>query len=176
MECLVFARRLRGIRLEGAPDGAVAAETSRTLEVEGPEPAALEAATANLRQLCWQVAGVERCGTELGRALTEVRRRRGQVEADPLLRGALGPAPGERLTIPGSGRQSLLALQDLHQRLVLAELLIEAAGFRAESRGGHYRTDAPAPQPFWRRHSLQRRGELISTRPVGDQGVGTGPL
>lgn len=175
MECLVFARRLRGIRLEGAPDGAVAAETSRTLDLEGPDPAALEAATANLRQLCWQVAGVERCGTELGRALTEVRRRRCLVEADPLMRGALGPAPGERLTIPGSGRQSLLALQDLHQRLVLAELLIEASGFRAESRGGHYRTDAPAPQPFWRRHSLQRRGELISTRPVGDQGVGTGP-
>ena len=177
MECLVFARRLRGIRLEAAPEaGGVSAETSRSLELEGPDPAALEAATANLRQLCWQVAGVERRGADLGRALVEVRQRRGQVEADPLLQGALGPAPGERITIAGACRPSLLALQDLHQRLVLAELLIEAAGFRAESRGGHHRTDAPAPQPFWRRHSLQRRGEPISTRAVGDQGVGTGPL
>jgi len=27
--------------------------------------------------------------------------------------------------------------------------------------------DAPAAQPFWCRHSLQRRGQRISTEPVG---------
>jgi L-aspartate oxidase len=49
---------------------------------------------------------------------------------------------------------------------VLAGLLMEAALFRAESRGGHFRTDAPAPQPFWRCHTIQERGRAIRTRPL----------
>jgi L-aspartate oxidase len=44
---------------------------------------------------------------------------------------------------------------------------MEAALFRAESRGGHFRDDFPAKQPFWQRHSVQRRGRSISTAPIG---------
>jgi L-aspartate oxidase len=40
---------------------------------------------------------------------------------------------------------------------------MEAALFREESRGGHFRIDAPARQPFWQRHSVQQRGEAIRT-------------
>ena len=58
---------------------------------------------------------------------------------------------------------ALKGLQELHQRQVLAGLLIEAALFRAESRGGHHRTDAPAPQPFWQRHTDQQLGCPAST-------------
>jgi L-aspartate oxidase len=49
----------------------------------------------------------------------------------------------------------------------VAELLLEAALFRRESRGGHYRLDAPAAQPFWRCHTLQQKGRLIHTEAVG---------
>jgi L-aspartate oxidase len=135
-----------------------------------------------LRQLCWQVAGVERQGSSLGRALTRVRRHRAELEATPLLRAVAGHAPGERLTLEqgGSGREVLLRAQELRQRLVLAELLMEAARFREESRGGHFRTDAPAPQPCWRRHSVQERGRPIHTLAVGGRENGdqnpVGPL
>jgi L-aspartate oxidase len=177
MECLVFARRMRGIQLS-PPDETMASrtETGHHLELEGPEPVELAEAIASLRQLCWQVAGVERQGSELQGALAEVRQRRSLVEASPLLASARALTPGERLLVNGTAQKALLGLHDLRQRLVLAELLIEAAGFRAESRGGHYRTDGPAAQPFWRCHSLQRRGASISTQPVGIQGVGKGPL
>jgi L-aspartate oxidase len=177
MECLVFARRIRGIQLS-PPDETMASHTEagRPLELEGPAPDELAEAIASLRQLCWQVAGVERQGSELQRALAEVRQRRSLVEASPLLASARALAPGERRLLNGTAQKALLGLHDLRQRLVLADLLIEAAGFRAESRGGHYRTDAPAAQPFWRCHSLQRRGASISTQPVGTQGVGRGPL
>ena len=177
MECLVFARRMRGIQLS-PPDETMAGRTEpgRPLELDGPAPDELAEAIASLRQLCWQVAGVERHGSELQRALAEVRQRRGLVEASPLLASARALAPGERLLLNGTAQKALLGLHDLRQRLVLADLLIEAAGFRAESRGGHYRTDAPAAQPFWRCLSLQRRGASISTQPVGTQGVGRGPL
>ena len=177
MECLVFARRMRGIQLS-PPDETMAGRTEpgRPLELDGPAPDELAEAIASLRQLCWQVAGVERHGSELQRALAEVRQRRGLVEASPLLASARALAPGERLLLNGTAQKALLGLHDLRQRLVLADLLIEAAGFRAESRGGHYRTDAAAAQPFWRCHSLQRRGASISTQLVGIQGVGKGPL
>jgi succinate dehydrogenase/fumarate reductase flavoprotein subunit len=57
-------------------------------------------------------------------------------------------------------------MQDLRQRLVLAELLCQAALFRDESRGGHFREDAPAPQPFWQRHTVQQRGRAIATSAI----------
>ena len=57
----------------------------------------------------------------------------------------------------------LRRLHELHLRLSLAELLMEAALFREESRGGHFRIDAPTRQPFWQRHSVQQRGTPIRT-------------
>ena len=67
----------------------------------------------------------------------------------------------------GSNDQAGLRAQvDLQHRLVLAELLIEAAQFRSESRGGHYRTDAPAAQPWWQRHTLQNQAQGIHTQAV----------
>jgi L-aspartate oxidase len=51
----------------------------------------------------------------------------------------------------------------------VAESLLEAALFRQESRGGHYRLDAPARAPFWQCHSLQERGQRIRTEPIGNQ-------
>ena len=55
---------------------------------------------------------------------------------------------------------------DLQQRLVVTRLLLEAALFREESRGGHFRVDAPAAQPFWRRHTVQQRSQPIATEAV----------
>ena len=54
------------------------------------------------------------------------------------------------------------------------QLLVEAAGFRQESRGGHFRTDVPAPQPFWRRETVQTLGRPIRTQPLPESGVGMG--
>ena len=45
-------------------------------------------------------------------------------------------------------------------------LLLEACLFRRESRGGHFRGDAPTPLPHWRHHSRQVRGKRIHTRRV----------
>jgi L-aspartate oxidase len=176
MECLVFARRLRNIRL-GEPFCCEAGEGPHLALADPPlpEPERIQRQIANLRQLCWQVAGVERKGPMLSAALGEVRRRRSELEAEPLLRSIHDHVPGQTLELSAVTASGSRLLHDLRQRLVLAELLIEAACFRSESRGGHFRTDAPAPQPFWRRHSLQRRGQRIHTEPV-DQGLGTDPL
>jgi L-aspartate oxidase len=168
MECLVFARRLRNLRLQPLTPFPTAGTTLRLENDEAGCPPTDDAVSA-LRQLCWQVAGVERSGSALAAALTRVRRQRACWGREKLLRRALELEPGRELAL-GTARRDLMRAHDLQQRLVLAEQLIEAALFRCESRGGHFRIDAPAPQPFWRCHTLQRQGGAPWTAPVDDQG------
>jgi L-aspartate oxidase len=169
MECLVFARRLvAGLKLQPLPVVPVpyACPDPAPGEDAPADPQAIQAQITDLRKLCWQVAGVQRQGHSLDLGWHEVRRRRQLCEANSLLRRAHGQPPGMALQLEPGQREPLLAVQDLRQRLVLAELLFEAALFRVESRGGHFREDAPAPQPFWQRHTLQERGRAFGTSAI----------
>ncbi|MCX5946218.1 MAG: L-aspartate oxidase [Cyanobacteria bacterium] len=185
MECLVFARQLRSIQLGEGPDqppstqerrpeallGTAPAREGRLFPASGPlSPEALAWATQELRLSCWRVAGVERRRGDLAPALQTVHRQRAELEGAPALRHCLDQIPGDRALLLGPGEASALAAaQDLLQRLSVAEMLLEAALFRQESRGGHYRLDAPAPAPYWQCHSLQQRGQRIRTEPIGNQ-------
>jgi len=165
MECLVFARQLRQLRLQPLP----AVREERQHRCGGPIDAPSldpQRQIAELRQLCWQAAGVERSATGLTTALRWVRQRRAHLATTALLVQAEALEPGDLLLLEPAGAQRLLQLQELRQRLVLADLLIEAALFRAESRGGHFRRDVPAPQPFWRVHTVQERGRPPRTAAV----------
>jgi L-aspartate oxidase len=169
MECLVFARRLvAGLQLQPLPAPSISGAGFGPApgDEATADPKAIQAQIADLRKLCWQVAGVERQDHFLALGWHEVRRRRQLCEANRLLRRAHDQPPGLAMQLEPCQREPLLAVQDLRQRLVLAELLFEAALFREESRGGHFREDAPAPQPFWQRHTVQERGRAIATSPI----------
>ncbi|MCP9809830.1 L-aspartate oxidase [Cyanobium sp. HWJ4-Hawea] len=191
MECLVFARQLRLLKLE--PQAPITADQlgldyrqDRELALDLPPIEVLEQAIGELRELCWWAAGVERCRRDLAPSLGRIRQQRRALEQDPnwqrfsslnaggevgLKSGsAIGPVLGPELE-PELGKR-FLTWHELHQRLVLAELVMEAALFREESRGGHFRTDAPASQPFWRRHSIQKRGPAGG----GEHHIGTTPV
>ena len=180
MECLVYARQLRQIDLPAVePTTANRANGSSLAGSAWRPPAAasaeaLAASLAQLRQLCWQVAGVERRPTELRRGLLHCRRQRRELEQLPPLQQAALLAPGEAVQLEADASSWLRQAHDLHQRLLVTDLLLEAALFRQESRGGHYRLDASAPQPFWRRHSIQQRHQGIGTEPVA--GAAAGPV
>lgn len=172
MECLVFARQLRHlVSLAPAPGpgpkacGPTALE-ARLHTTSLPELGELKQQISALRERCWRAAGVERQGHRLQAELTLVRRERESLERRPCWHD-IEQLPANRvleLTVESLAR--VLRMQELHQRLVLAELLMEAALFRCESRGGHFRTDAPATQPFWQRHTGQRRGVGVNTLPL----------
>ena len=166
MECLVFARQLRQVTLQPLPSPAVAERLHPWSEADDSAPLDPVRRIAELRQLCWQAAGVERSATSLTPALHWVRLRHSELAGTPLLRQLQTLAPGDMLQLKPGAAQRLLQLQDLQQRLVLAGLLIEAALFRSESRGGHFRRDFPAAQPFWRVHSVQQRGRPLCTSGV----------
>jgi len=165
MECLVFARQLRHLTLQTLPT-ATPERWHRCRVADDAAPLDAPAQIAELRQLCWQAAGVERSASGLAPALSLVRLRRAELAATPLLRQLQALQPGDGLELEPRQAQRLLQLQELQQRLVLAALLIEAAEFRNESRGGHFRRDAPAAQPFWRVHTVQQRGRLPCTTAV----------
>ena len=183
MECLVFARQLREIHLgapprsgspqpQPEPDGAIPAAP-----LTSPDPEALQRRIQQLRQRCWQVAGVERLAGPLADGLRQIRRERRTVEATPALHHVLASPPEAERSFGETSQRWLIPAQELRQRLAVTELLLEAALFRQESRGGHFRVDAPAAQPFWRRHSLQQRGQQICTEPVGlSTAVTTDPI
>ena len=173
MECLVFARQLRHLELPPEPGGAPSAASGQATEPWSPAAAAtipvevLKQRQQDLRQLCWQVAGVERQPHPLSQALRSVQQEAGELEGNPALQQVEQQGSEQTWELDAQATTWMRSAHDLRQRLVLAELLLEAALFRQESRGGHFRLDAPLTQPFWCRHTLQQRCQQISTEPVG---------
>jgi L-aspartate oxidase len=133
----------------------------RATEIDAPQHcrARIEA----LRSLCWEVAGLERRGPVLGSALRRLAQEERQWLDRPLMRLCDGLETGDGIRLGSEASSALAATADLCHRLTVTRLLLEAALFREESRGGHHRSDAPARQPFWRRHTMQRRGHAIAT-------------
>jgi len=169
MECLVYARQLREIEL--APAGPTRGEPTVTALSAAEPSSSLETIarqTEQLRQLCWQVAGVERDGHALLAGDRACRQLEGELSGEPLLQTLQSLDKDRAVELPEDQARWLGKAHDLQQRATVAALLMESALFRAESRGGHFRVDVPARQPFWRRHSLQRQGLSISTEALAD--------
>ncbi|MFN9630927.1 MAG: L-aspartate oxidase [Cyanobacteriota bacterium] len=169
MECLVFARQLSTLQTAPSAVAKIRAAVLRpfpTLSAASTTPKALKQQMEQIRQMCWRVVGVEREGGAIRQALRSVRAQRQDCERDQLWLQAQQQTPDVCYALAGGQASRLLLLHELRQRLVLAQLLMEAALFREESRGGHFRTDMPSSQPFWQCHSLHRIGQPIRTAAV----------
>jgi succinate dehydrogenase / fumarate reductase flavoprotein subunit/fumarate reductase flavoprotein subunit len=121
---------------------------------QGEDPYALR---DELRTLMWQHAGLIRTGEGLRQAaaaIAALQERAGRM------RVAGGPAFNPEWQV---------AL-DVSNMLTVAALLVQAAELRDESRGSHYRTDAPKPDDArWLRNTYQQRDGArtrIWTEPV----------
>lgn len=171
MECLVFARQLRHVELPDvqgpAPSAMADPPVTANLHTSSlPELGELKQQISALRERCWLAAGVERQGHRLQAERIRMQRERQTLEQLPCWHDIQHLPPNGVMELAVQHLARVLRMQELHQRLLLAELLMEAALFRCESRGGHYRTDAPAPQPFWQRHTGQQQGRGIKTFPL----------
>jgi len=169
MECLVFAHRLKEIELGPVPAALASDKTQPlALDLDGCSSSQLIDAIEQLRQLCWRRAGVERSAAGLRQAIGKVKADEQHLEQQELLQALLREDPCAPRLLAENSRRDLNLLLDLHHRLLTSRLMLEACLFRGESRGGHYRSDAPAPLPQWRQHSRQQRQRGIVTRAVRD--------
>jgi L-aspartate oxidase len=122
----------------------------RDLSATGPGPVAHEIDVDDLlrsvESLVWRKAGVRRNERDLADALVELRRWN-RLELTHTMPDHHG-----------------LEAQNL---CILAELLVEAAQMRRETRGVHWRTDHPARDDArFRGHVVQRRGEPAKFVPM----------
>ena len=165
MECLVFAHRLAEINL-GPSTSAVQNSTSRqacrAVLVNGVTSGELMERIEQLRLLCWQKAGVDRSVHGMTVALQQINEKLQWLQGQPLLETL---EQGQLLFADGS-RRDLNLLLDYRHRLLTSRLMLEACLFRQESRGGHFRHDAPASMPQWECHSRQNKTRGLHTRAV----------
>lgn len=99
---------------------------------------AADVSRTDLQRLMWDAAGLSRNGTDLARALAELKRWATTSVTDAK------------------------AAEDANL-LVVARAVVASALARQESRGGHYRTDFPQSDPVGARHSSIRTTEPRST-------------
>ena len=164
MECLVFAHRMTQIELGPTGSSVQPSPTQpcRDVLVDSVTSGELMERIERLRLLCWQQAGVDRSVQGLTAALNQLQDQLHWLERQPLLR-CLDRGP--QMLEDGS-RRDLNLLLDLRHRLITSQLMLDACLFRTESRGGHFRTDAPSPLPQWQCHSRQNKARGLHTRAV----------
>ncbi|WP_114994355.1 L-aspartate oxidase [Synechococcus sp. UW179A] len=174
MECLVFARQLGAIDLPAVSkddkeqwrDQRDATSTSQTNARSSISIGELTRSIEQLSDQCWDVAGVNRSRAGMQTLLRLTRRAMSPLEHEVLLCMVNRQSHQQQIELEEPSRQELNLLLDLIHRQRTTALLLEACLFRTESRGGHFRSDAPCSLPQWRRHSRQLRGEGIKTRSV----------
>ena len=134
----------------------------------GPAAESLSRSINSLRSACWDVAGVDRHVIGMRQTLRELLKANAALQSSPLLEAMRRQDKDRCFLLEESCRSNINLLLDLHHRQQASRLLLEACLFRTESRGGHFRGDAPTPLPQWRCHSRQVKGKTIHTRPVID--------
>ena len=176
MECLVFARQLGTIDLPPVSKvdrqhWAAQNDHSHSMPTGARSTISTDRLMGDIDRLserCWEVAGVDRSPIGMRSLLKETQRAIGSVEHEQLLQMLHRLPHDQLLQLQEPIRQELNLLLDLMHRQRTSTLLLEACLFRRESRGGHFRGDAPMPLPHWRHHSRQVRGRRIHTRSVVD--------
>ncbi|MBI2873611.1 MAG: L-aspartate oxidase [Firmicutes bacterium] len=103
-------------------------------------------------------AEVKAIARELRAALTQgagiVRDRGGLAGVAALL-----PELGRRLSQLSAGKPERQEIGELHNQILVGYLVAQAALFREESRGGHFRSDHPESLSDWERHVIWRKGK-----------------
>ena len=173
MECLVFARQLR--QLEPLPIAA------------GPHPTRLEPVRIDpfrlvegqrlgrrIRTLAWEAAGLERDDRGLAAAARELAAMAALLKRRSELAPLRCQEPGRSWSIAPRDMTLLRRWMEADHLCGLGLLLVQAARFRRESRGGHHRLDHPSRQPAWACHTLQQANPADPADPAGH--ISTAPL
>ncbi len=171
LECLVFAGQMSHIELMDfspkaqVPNKCFAVDCSNDLYDSLTEED-LRLSIDELRQLFWREVGVKRTPKGMKVALKSIKVNFEYLSRHPLLDLVHQQASDNCNYFNESTRKNLNLMLDLNHRLLTSALTVKACLFREESRGGHFRLDAPTSLPYWQCHSVQSKGKTIMTRSV----------
>jgi L-aspartate oxidase len=134
LECVVFGHRLATVLKTEVAVGATHAVLKPRQARSAPPSEAETSVRAALPQLAWERLGLLRDEAGLVAALERLEAWRALPMGEP------GVAGGE-----------------LRNVILVAWLIAQAARWRRESRGCHYRLDYPAADPAWLKHYTQSK-------------------
>tara|TARA_Y100001968_G_scaffold123664_1_gene112667 strand:+ start:27645 stop:29294 length:1650 start_codon:yes stop_codon:yes gene_type:complete len=172
MECLVFAKQMSNIELNhnmkvsGINNNLSSEDFNQYYKDSQYKLKDLKEKIEYLRDLCWDKVGVNRAEKGMRFALSQINQEDNAINNDQLLELLFRQNKDSILTFKYKENERLRLLLDLSNRKLVSSLLLKAAIFRKESRGGHHRKDFPQKSPFWECHSSQKKGANISTRPI----------
>jgi L-aspartate oxidase len=155
LECIVFAASLAEIGVE--PENFVEERPEKPLEIAEnwqEEQEYWQIVRRELPILMWENAGICRFQSELETAILQVQQWKQQLQSSKMgqfLQNLL-PDKGQLFLCPSVQLEIRIAIETLNL-LDIADLILESALLRAESRGGHYRSDYPETVADWQVHT-----------------------
>lgn len=160
LECIVFGAQLNRLTLPPAPPAAAPAlrlppGLPRTATDWHLQQSQLEALRQTLPKLVWQSAGICREGETMAAAIAQLQTLPTPFVASPQ-DVPFPPPPPCSLDLPEAA-EKLRFWGETRNLLAIAQLILKSAEFRTESRGGHYRSDYPQPDPAWQVHTWVKR-------------------
>ena len=171
LECLVFGAQLRSLELPDQSSEPLKHPVTTSF-VSLPDASELAAWRQEIPRLMWQSAGISREAGSLDAAIAQISQWQQEFAELPLSRSllqslALGVV---NLALSGSEVALVRLWAEIRNLLDVAELILKSAAFRQESRGGHYRSDFPLPDPRWQVHTLVQANHWQRSALIPDRG------
>lgn len=158
LECIVFGAQLAHLDFPLSPSASIPLSASSPLPLSAKDwatgQAKIEALRQDLPRLVWQSAGICRGQAALASALNLIETWQAEFLALAMSKFLLNLQPAQTLSINlPDANVHLRSWGETRNLLDVAYLILTSAQFRTESRGGHYRTDFPQPDPAWQVHT-----------------------
>jgi len=161
LECVVFGATLAHLQLLSSSEDEVEMPMpGETLSFSEESQAPIDRIRYELPRLMWQSAGICREEATMRSAIEVVDNWRSEFANLPLSQ----QLNGRSLQYESAEVHSQIRhWGETRNLLDVASLILQSALFRRESRGGHYRSDFPDPDPQWEVHTLVKGDRLQSS-------------
>jgi L-aspartate oxidase len=157
LECLVFGAGFAHSDLKLNTHDSVVLGSRKMAVLEMPDWKPQQQTITTIRQslpdVMWQVAGIVREATSLQAGLGKIKSWQKQFEQLPISEILNSLPAGQVMELPIE-LSALRLWSETRNLLQVSNLIVQSALFRTESRGGHFRSDFPATELAWKKHSL----------------------
>ena len=176
LECLVFGAQLKYLQLSPSISKGEHTQIPPTISLTSLEKAIDRSQSMDnweaehkrlmlwrqeLADLVWQSAGICRDQLTMDSAIEQLEQWRQDFQKLPTSQALQHLPIGQTVQIElPAVDQRLRIWGETRNLLDIASLILRSAVFRTESRGGHYRSDFPQPDPAWRVHTLVEGDQL----------------